>query len=149
MIIRPYSQTDWAALCAIHDPARIDELKAANLEAAFLPLTIAAEREALFEYDVLVAEQNGKVKGFIAYDDAEIAWLYVHPNSYRQGIGKALIRHVLSESITPFNIELLKGNGRALQFYQTFGFKIKGTFTGDMPGNEAFKVTVYELSNAL
>ena len=79
MPIRPYEPSDWPRLCAIHDPARLDELQQAGLADAFLPLEVAAEREGLFDYDVLVAELDGVVCGFAAASDDELAWLSVEP----------------------------------------------------------------------
>lgn len=48
--IRKYEEKDFERLCQVHDPARKSELEYAGLPAAFLPLSIAAEREGLFEY---------------------------------------------------------------------------------------------------
>lgn len=98
MNIRSYKKSDWNDLCKIHDIARLDELKSALLENAFLPLEIAAKKEKLFDYEVLVAELEGQVQGFIAFDNEEIAWLYVNPKMYRKGIGKALVKRVLDSN---------------------------------------------------
>lgn len=43
----------------------------------------------------------------------------------------------------PINIEVLEGNLPAISLYEQFGFKIVETLSGDMPGNESFKVTVH------
>ena len=40
-----------------------NELALAGLEAAFLPLAVAAEREGLFDYQVAVAELDGERQG--------------------------------------------------------------------------------------
>jgi GNAT superfamily N-acetyltransferase len=95
MKVRRYLDQDWVRICEIHDLARTDELRSASLEDAFIPLEIAAEREDLFGYELLVAEQNGIVVGFVAYNEEEIAWLYVDPNYCRKGIGKALVKTVM------------------------------------------------------
>ncbi len=79
----------------MHDLARLDELRSASLDSAFLPLKIAAKNEDLFKYKILVAERNSEVVGFIAYSEEEIAWLYVDPANYRNGIGKALVKAVV------------------------------------------------------
>ena len=44
--IRPYRDADFADICKIHDTARQSELALAGLADAFLPLSIAAERES-------------------------------------------------------------------------------------------------------
>lgn len=148
MNIRSYIKSDWNDLCKVHDLARSDELKSASLESAFLPLEVAAKREGLFDYEILVAECGNEVQGFIAYDNEEIAWLYVNPKMYRKGVGKALVEKALELRNTPFSIEVLEGNLNALNFYKHCGFKEIGMDSGRMPGNESYTVTVHRLSNA-
>lgn len=87
--IRPYQDTYFAEMCKIHDPARPSELALAGLADAFLPLSIATEREGLFDYRVYVAEYDGAVTGFIAFSENEIAWLYVDTNYSRRGSAQA------------------------------------------------------------
>jgi hypothetical protein len=53
MNLRPYSPTDWERLCAIHDAARVYELEASGLAAAFLTLEVTAENEGLFDGEVV------------------------------------------------------------------------------------------------
>lgn len=147
MNIRSYIKSDWNDLCKVHDLARSDELKSASLESAFLPLEVAAKREGLFEYEILVADCGNEVQGFIAYDDEEIAWLYVNPKMYRKGVGKALVEKALALSNASFTIEVLEGNSSALNFYKRCGFNEVGMDSGLMPGNENYTVTVHLLSN--
>lgn len=148
MNIRSFIKSDWNDLCKVHDLARSDELKAASLESAFLPLEVAAEREGLFEYEILVAECDNEVQGFIAFDNEEIAWLYINPKMYRKGVGKALLEKALAINNSPFSIEVLVGNSSALNFYKHCGFKEIGMDSGLMPGNENYTVTVHLLSSA-
>lgn len=143
--IREYEEKDFERLCQIHDPARKNELALANLSAAFLPLSVAAEREGLFDYQVFVAEQGGLVVGFAACSDAELAWLYVDRDFTRQGVGSALMDHALKRIGNDAEIEVLAGNDPALALYAKFGFAVVRTVTGVMPGNESFPVTVHVL----
>lgn len=145
--VRSYTPADWSRLCKIHDLARLDELKLASLEDAFLPLEMAAEKEGLFEYEVLVAEYDNEVQGFIAFDNEEIAWLYVNPEMYRKGIGQVLVDNALESPMAPSSIEVLQGNATALNFYKQCGFKESGMDSGLMPGNEQYQVTVHLLSH--
>ena len=73
LIIRPFEEGDWQAICRIHDEARMIELQYAGLEQAFLPLWIAADREWLFDYTVEVAELDGSVAGFSPMRTANLA----------------------------------------------------------------------------
>jgi RimJ/RimL family protein N-acetyltransferase len=141
-VIRAYMANDWPRLCEIHDAARRDELAAAGLDAAFLPLQVAGPREGLFEYEVRVAEVDGSVLGFAAFSPDELAWLYVDPMAAGRGIATALIRAVLAETRTAMTAEVLEGNVAALGVYRKSGFEIVGREQGRMPGNEAFSVSV-------
>ncbi|KPL49772.1 histone acetyltransferase [Xanthomonas axonopodis] len=142
MNVRPYRSEDWPHLCAIHDAAREQELRTAGLLAAFLPLPIAAEREALFDYTLRVAELDGRVAGFVAYDAQELAWLYIAPDAQRLGVGMALAAAVKQDRPGGLSLELLDGNAAAQAFYQRCGFVVTGSHGGRMPGNERFAVRV-------
>lgn len=144
--IRTYVESDWTSIEKIHDSARKLELSLAGLEAAFLPLKIAAENEGLFDYGgIFVAEENGELVGFAACSESELAWLYVHPEKLRRGIGRKLSQHTLQAFPTIQSIEVLKGNEPALALYKSLGFRVVGEEKGVMPGNETFSVEVYLL----
>lgn len=146
LTVRAYVQTDWAAIEAVHDEARKRELALAGLDAAFLPLRIAAEREDLFAYTLLVAERDGRVAGFAAYEEGELAWMYVAQACARQGVGTALARQVLRKSEQrPMYVEVLCGNEPARRLYEKLGFRLFETVSGVMPGNESFAVRVWRL----
>lgn len=139
--IRDYRESDWPRLQAIHDAARMDELRLAGLEAAFLPLSVAAQREGLFEYALRVAELEGEAAGFAAFAGDELAWLYVDPALSRRGVGRALVEDALARMERPVSLEVLEGNAPALSLYCRCGFQEVETVSGRMPGNEAFAVT--------
>lgn len=144
--VRPYREEDWTAIKAIHDAARRNELALAGLPEAFIPLAQAAVTEGLFEYQVDVALEGSDVVGFAAYTEEELAWLYVDPGRVRQGLGKMLVNHALSQMKRPATVEVLVGNIPALTLYQQCGFVLQQTLSGHMPGNEAFEVTVHVLT---
>jgi GNAT superfamily N-acetyltransferase len=145
MMIRRYKDDDWPRLRVIHDLARMDELRGANLVEAFLPLEVAAEKEGLFGYDILVAEEDGVPFGFVAYSQNELSWLYVDPNRYRQGIASLLARAAIDERPEGLSTEILQGNTAALCFYKSIGFLESGMANGWMPGNEQYAVVVHRL----
>ena len=145
--IMPYEQSDWASIEKAHDAARMQELTLAGLVDAFLPLSIAAEREDLFDYDLLVAKVGGEAVGFTAYTEEELAWLYVHPDYQRQGIGRMLAQAALANMHSgKKSVEVLCGNEPARALYRSLGFANEKIIHGRMSGNEAFKVTVWELT---
>lgn len=139
--IRKFQETDFDDLCVIHDQARKQELKAANLEAAFKPLKIAAIEEDLFSYNIYVAAIDEKIVAFVAFRDDELAWLYVDPSFQKQGIGSKLIEFSLTKMKRPAYLEVLTGNP-AKSLYLHKGFKFLKHESGKMPGNETFNVEV-------
>lgn len=139
--IRPYRDRDWEELCEIHDRARIDELRGSVDLAAFLPLADTAGPEGLFDGEVRVAEDGGRVIGFVAFSDDEVTWLYVHPDRYRRGIGRRLLRHAVERCGPTVTIESLAGNTPALRLYEEEGFEAVKTRIGHLTGNESFPAT--------
>jgi ribosomal protein S18 acetylase RimI-like enzyme len=139
--IRPYSDADWDAIARIHDAARLDELRDAVGVEAFLTLAQTAEGEGLFDGELWVAEADGAVAGFVALDDDEVTWLYVDPQRYRQGVGRALLRHALAAAGPRVEVTVLDGNPAALALYRSEGFTVTETRTGPLVGNEAFTAT--------
>ena len=71
-----------------------------------------------------VWEDNG-LKGFISVMDARfIGALFVAPDALSQGIGKALIRHVMAR-FPDLSLEVYQKNTRAVHFYHRQGFRIE------------------------
>lgn len=146
MNIRIYEKNDWERIAFIHDEARKIELEANDLMEAYLTLEETYKNEDLFSYDLLVAEDDkGTVLGFIAFNEDEIAWLYVDPNFHRKGIASTLLDVAIEKCKKTIYIEVLYKNKGAISFYQSKGFKIKEKVSGKMPGNEKFHVTCYVL----
>ena len=150
MTIVPYTSQYWEDIQKVHDPARKQELAMAGLDAAFLPLTVAAEREALFDYHLYVAVEENTAVGFTAFTEDELAWLYVRPDRQRRGIGRALAEYARSRMEKgEKSVEVLCGNEPARKLYRSLGFTKETIVHGVMPGNEAFPVTVWQLTMML
>ena len=145
MNLRPYLPSDWERLCVIHDAARLHELHASGLADAFLSLEQTAEHEGLFEGQVIVAEVQGRVRGFAAYAEGELTWLYVDPETYRQGIGRRLLRYAIQGSGGSMSTEVLVGNESALALYLSEGFEVERRVDGKLAGNESFAASGYVL----
>lgn len=146
IIIRPYASLDYNYICDIHDAARKMELALASLDAAFLPFSLAAEREDFFDYPYIdVAAVNNVVVAFSAYTDDELAWLYVLPDMMRKGIGRKLVARALNVEPGIKHIEVLYGNEPARKLYESMGFSVQSIEEGVMPGNESYHVKVYNM----
>lgn len=142
--IRPYETSDYNEICLIHDAARRIELSLASLDDAFLPFSIASEREDFFAYPYIdVATIDGKIVAFCAYTEEELAWLYVSADKMRQKIGSAMVERALQTAPDINAIEVLVGNEPARKLYESFGFSVRNIAGGVMPGNESFPVRVY------
>ncbi len=128
-------------MCEIHDAARLDELSSTTGSEAFKTLEQAYEEDGLFDASLMVAVVNSEVTGFIAYTPDEVTWLYVSPDQYRNGIGRALLQHALANTADTVNLEVLEGNSAALALYESVGFQIKERVEGKLSGNEAFPAT--------
>jgi GNAT superfamily N-acetyltransferase len=82
---------------------------------------------------VFVAEVAGSVIGFAAIlprddGDSELDALFVEPNAWRQGIGRALVEHCASAAKAHGAKALhVMGNPHAEGFYVACGFEIIGT----------------------
>ena len=135
--IRPYQTADWARLCEIHDAARLDELGQTVGKDAFLTLEQTAENEGLFENQLFVADVDQKIRGFVAYSEEELAWLYVDPPFYRKGVGRALLQHAVAQAGPDMMIEVLEGNAPALGLYLSEGFAVTKRVEGKLAGNES------------
>jgi len=78
---------------------------------------------------VTVAEQEGRVVGFLARDGAEICSLYLAPGSCGQGIGKALLRQAKAAQPELW-LNVFEANTSARRFYQREGFQQGARGTG-------------------
>lgn len=145
MPLRPYLLADWPQLCAVHDAARQDELAASGLGQAFLSLEQTAQNEGLFDGELWVDEEGGCVRGFAAWAEHELTWLYVDPKAYRQGVGRRLLRHAIEACGGRIGTEVLVGNEPALALYLSEGFTVAKRVDGKLAGNEAFAASGYVL----
>lgn len=136
--IRQYIKSDWPYLCEIHDLARVDELNGSVDLHAFLTLEQTYENEGLFAGEVWVASVEKVPVGFVAFANHELTWLYVHPNQYKKGIGRALLKKAIERCAGVITTEVLSGNKSALNLYLSEGFKITSIKKGKLTGNEAF-----------
>lgn len=141
MTIRAYHTRDWLQICEVHDSARRDELRLSVGESAFLSLEETAGPEGLFDAALDVLDVDGRVRGFVAYSQTELTWLYVAPDSYRKGFGRRLLRHAVSQAGPIFRTEVLEGNLPATGLYLSEGFALIERRVGRLEGNDAYPAT--------
>ncbi len=139
--IRLYRPEDWSAIAAVHDRSRLDELRVSVGIGAFLSLADTADEENLFDGEVWVGCFGDTIVGFVAFAEDEVNWLYVDPEYYRLGVGRALLRHAVSHCGKTVHTTALSRNERALNLYLGEGFRIIQTVSGRLNGNERFPAT--------
>lgn len=77
--------------------------------------------------DVLVAELDGQVAGFAALDGPELDGLFVRPDWWGRGIGRALIQEAVHESRRRgLSLVTVLASPGARQFYEKCGFLVEG-----------------------
>ena len=120
MLIRPYKQTDVAAILDSWENA--SRLAHPFLERAFLD----QERKNIPELylpnaETWVAEVDGSVIGFIALLGDEIGGLFVQPSHHKNGVGRALVDKART-GIDTLYVEVFDKNTIGSAFYTRYGF---------------------------
>jgi len=135
LTIRPYTGTDWAAVCRIHEAARVQELAAGGVDPrAFRAMTEAADADELFDSATAVACLGDRVAGFVSWNGAYVTWLYVDPGAQRRGIGRRLLEHALRQIGPEAWTNIIAGNEPALALYRRAGLQVVWERPGDCDG---------------
>lgn len=99
-------------------------------------LTLEKTEEKAFQWrdNILVAKDGDGVVGFVGYgksseaDTGEVFALYVLPEYHGTGVGRQLMDSAM-EKLSAYPricLWLVKGNGRAVRFYEKCGFHLNG-----------------------
>jgi ribosomal protein S18 acetylase RimI-like enzyme len=131
---RDYQDTDWQAICQIHDRARPDELVGSCDPRGFVPIEQDKEVEDLNRHKKFVACEDDIVVGFVGVDEDYLAWLYIDPDYYGKGIGRELLRIGIREIGEGAWTIALEGNKKAIALYESEGFQEVSRFEGDNNG---------------
>ena len=106
----------------------------------FLPKLHTADEDrehlasVIAKQDVWVAEEAGRIVGFIALDGDVGTFFYVEPDAHRRGLGSALFEYVQRERSSGFTFWVFQANEKARGFYEKRGC-VAVEFT-DGSGNE-------------
>ena len=94
------------------------------------------ERAFLWRDNILVAKDGDRVIGFVGYgnhgpeepDMGEVFALYVLPEYHGTGVGRQLMDAALGalDAYPKVCLWAVKGNGRAVRFYEKCGFHLTG-----------------------
>ena len=122
MIIRPATRDDVPRIVRIFLDARAEATP-------WLPVLHTEEEDAAFfgghvdAGKARVAEQQGRVFGFVVVDDGLLGHLYVAPDAQRQGVGTALLEDTMRALPSGFTLWTHQGNERARSFYEKHGLR--------------------------
>jgi GNAT superfamily N-acetyltransferase len=73
------------------------------------------------EQDVVVADDDGRIAGFVAMAGDVVHHLYVHPAHQRRGIGGALLEEAKRRMPGGFRLWVFQRNENARRFYERHG----------------------------
>jgi GNAT superfamily N-acetyltransferase len=90
------------------------------------PDAIALPAGCIERGEVLVAEVEGRVAGFAALVGGELDGLFIEPELWRQGIGKALVEAAVHEARRRGLSVAVTANSAAAAFYEKCGFAVEG-----------------------
>jgi len=112
------------------DAVLITRLHAATAEVAYahiypgqpFPMERTKRRWAAYTGKVLIAEEDGRAVGFIAFEGDVLSALYVLPDCWGRGTGGLLLE--LAGPVS--SLWVLEDNGRARRFYERRGWSPDG-----------------------
>lgn len=120
-----YTDENWDAVCLIHDRARPIELAGSCDERAFIPLSEDKSDHNNFHNSIkYVAYLENNIVGFVGTRKSEITWLYVEPQLFGRGIGRALLNKAMMDISDRAYLSILDGNIAAKQLYISEGFTV-------------------------
>lgn len=100
--------------------------------------------KVLREQEVLVAEQNGGIVGFVAMAHGNfLEHLYVHPDSQGRGVGSVLLMRAKQRMPNGFRLWLFQQNTQARRFYERHGLRAI-EFTEGAGNEEQMPDALYE-----
>ena len=96
------------------------------------PEAIALPAEQIEGGEVVIAEIDGRIAGFAVILDqdgmAELDGLFVAPESWRQGVGSALIEEAVHDARSRgLTLMTVVANPGAREFYERCGFTVEGS----------------------
>lgn len=141
--IRPYFDSDWQAVCRVHDRAQPGEFMESENRYALIPLAEnknickifpTCHRFVACDTTDVKSNSHSQVVGVIAAYKSYITLLYVDPDYQHQKIGKRLLKVILNIIGSPAWTVVIADNYRARQFYQRQGFQEVSIFPGYIVG---------------
>ena len=103
-------------------------------EADIVRLTPQAEGALLHIGTLWVMEDDRRFVGFMGVQERKIEMLFLHPDYFRKGLGKELVRRAFDELDVEF-VDVNEQNPDARKFYERMGFSVFRRNECDGEGN--------------
>lgn len=140
MTIRKYKNTDFSEILKIYSVTKLEELRFESEEFNFLPLYADEKRfKAFQECEVFVYEEAGIV-GYCAFFGNEIRALFVLPQFQGKGIGKKMLKFMLTNIQGVPSLNLVASNLPAKKLYESFGFGVTSEFIAEYNGKSVLAI---------
>ena len=138
MVIREYRVDDFDAVTILWRISREISLPDFQLEKGhfFYEDRNYFQNHVLKENQIWVVEVNNRPIAFMAINKDFVDQLYIHPDYWRQGIGKALIEIAKVQSPEHVWLYTLQINATARAFYEKNGFLAEKFGISPAPENE-------------
>ena len=69
-----------------------------------------------------IRNSSHRIIGFLGVAGPKIEMLFVHPDAFGKGVGKALLMYAIEQK-GAYQVDVNEDNPRAVGFYEHFGFK--------------------------
>tara|TARA_R110002074_G_scaffold4288_4_gene21360 strand:+ start:15 stop:446 length:432 start_codon:yes stop_codon:yes gene_type:complete len=139
-MIREYTPKDNGALVRIWKDA--NAVAHPFLPAAFVAAEEANVRDIYPQFAQIQAiEPNGVMQGFIAMLGDEIGGLFVDPAHHGQGLGRAMVDHVVAQK-GPLQVQVFEQNAIGRRFYERYGFTFQARSIHDATGQVVLRLTM-------
>jgi ribosomal protein S18 acetylase RimI-like enzyme len=122
MRIRAACEEDAGPIADVFCSARAGMTYLPRLHTAAETRTWVAE-VVLGTYEVLVADDGGRVVGFEALGDGVLEHLYLHPAAQGQGLGTRLLVEAKERRPAGLRLWVFQRNEGARRFYERHGFR--------------------------
>lgn len=81
-----------------------------------------------------VKDENARLIGFLGTAEGNVEMLFVHPESFGKGVGRALMKYAIEEQGAT-KVDVNEDNPQACGFYESIGFEVISRSELDGQGN--------------
>ncbi|MES2824909.1 MAG: GNAT family N-acetyltransferase [Pseudomonadota bacterium] len=140
MTIRKYKNADLAEILNIYSLTKLEELRFESEKFNFLPLDLDEKRFKAFQECEVFVYGEREVLGYCAFFGNEIRALFVLPQFQGKGVGKSMLKFMLTNIQGEASLNLVASNIPAKKLYESFGFGVTAEFIADYNGKSVLAI---------